>query len=235
MRDIRRIMPVDGLKESFDAIAPGYDVQRRSIIPDFEGFYAAAVRAAAVPEEEPSILDIGAGTGLLSARLLEVYPDASITLVDVSGEMLGVARRRFAGREKVRIVTADYRMVDLGGPHDIVCSALSIHHLEAGEKMELYRRIFVALGEGGVFVNADEVAGETEEAHGRNLAAWDAFLLSGPLGEEGARAIMERRDRFDRMEKLSVQLEWLRGIGFTGVEVTYRNGCFVVFGGRKPP
>jgi tRNA (cmo5U34)-methyltransferase len=225
---------MDGLKEAFDAIASGYDAQRRWIIPDFEGFYAAAVRAAASPREAPSVLDIGAGTGLLSAMLLEAYPRAALTLMDISEEMLGVAGKRFAGRESIRFIVGDYREAELGGPYDIIASALSIHHLGREEKEGLYRRIFRALGEGGVFVNADEAAGETEEIHRENLASWDAFLRSGPLGAGGARAIIERRERLDRMEKLSVQMEWLREAGFDGVRATYRNGCFVVFGGRKP-
>ena len=224
---------MNGLRESFDAIESDYDAQRRWIIPDFEGFYAAAVRAAGARCEDPAILDIGAGTGLLSAMLLEAYPGATLTLMDVSEKMLDVARRRFSGRERTRFISADYRDRDLGGPFDIICSALSIHHLETGEKQELYRRTFAALGEGGVFVNADEVAGETDRIHRENLASWDAFLLEGPLGKTEARAIMERRERLDRMEKLSVQLGWLKEMGFDGVQATYRNGCFVVFTGRK--
>jgi len=226
-------MPVNGLREAFDAIASRYDEHRRWIIPDFAGFYAAAVRAAASSKENPSILDIGAGTGLLSEMLLQVYPAAWITLMDISEKMLEVARRRFKGREGVRFLVADYRGGDLGGPFDIISSALSIHHLGQEEKRELYRRVHSSLAEGGVFVNADEVAGESEDIHRENLAAWDAFLMEGPLGEAEALTIMERRGRLDRMDKLSVQLGWLREIGFSRVEVDYTNRCFAVFTGRR--
>jgi tRNA (cmo5U34)-methyltransferase len=225
--------PVNGLRESFDAIALRYDEHRRWIIPDFGGFYAAAVRAAISSKEAPSILDIGAGTGLLSGLLLEAYPGAAITLMDISEKMLEVARKHFEGRQRVRFLVADYRQADLGSPFDIISSALSIHHLEKEEKRELYRRAFTSLGEGGVFVNADEVAGESEEIHRENLAYWDDFLLGGPFGEGEARAIMKRRERFDRMEKLSVQLGWLEEIGFSDVDVPYKNRSFAVFTGRK--
>jgi len=221
------------LKESFDAIAAHYDEKRRWIIPDFAGFYGAAVAAAISPRQDPSILDIGAGTGLLSGFLLEVYPAASLTLVDLSAEMLGVARKRFGNRKTIRFLVADYREADLGGPFDIVCSALSIHHLEREEKRELYRRVFASLGSEGVFVNADEFAGETDLAQRQNLEYWDDFLLRGPLGEAGAREIMERREQLDRMEKLSLQLGWLRETGYADVKVPYRNRTFAVICGRK--
>jgi tRNA (cmo5U34)-methyltransferase len=226
-------MPKDRLREAFDVIASGYDEQRRWVIPDFQGFYAAAARAAALQGAEPSILDIGAGTGLLSEFLLEAYPAATVTLLDISEKMLEVARARFRGRRNVRFRVADYRREGLGGPFDLICSALSIHHLEHDEKRELYRRIFSALGKGGVFVNADEVAGESAKEHRENLDAWDHFLLEGPLGEDEAGVIMERRGRLDRMERLSVQLGWLEEIGFTDVGVVYMNGAFAVFRGRK--
>jgi len=222
-----------GLKEAFDAMASRYDGQRRWIIPDLQGFYHSAVWAAALTKKEPSILDIGAGTGLLSELFLEAYPGATITLMDISEKMLDVARVRFRGRERVRFVVMDYSRGDLGGPFDAICSALSIHHLPQDEKRELYRRIFEALGKGGVFVNADEVAGESEETHRRNLEYWDDFILGGPLAREEAEAILRRREAFDRMEKLSVQMGWLKEIGFTDVDVIYKNRSFAVFAGRK--
>jgi tRNA (cmo5U34)-methyltransferase len=223
-----------GLKETFDAMASRYDGQRRWIIPDLQGFYRSAIWAAALSGKEPSILDIGAGTGLLSELLLEAYPDAAITLMDISERMLDVARVRFQGREKVRFVVRDYCRGYLGGPFDAICSALSIHHLTGDEKRELYRRIFEALGSDGVFVNADEVAGESAEMHRRNLEYWDDFVLGGPLAREEAEAILKRREIFDRMEKLSVQMEWMKEIGFRDVDVIYKNRSFAVFAGRKP-
>ncbi len=226
-------MAADRIRESFDAIASRYDEQRRWIIPDFAGFYGAAVRAAFPPVENPSILDIGAGTGLLSGMLLEAYPAATLTLLDISEKMLEVARARFRGREGIRFVTSDYRHGKLGGPYDAICSALSIHHLEREEKRGLYERIFTALGKGGVFVNADEVAGESDAGHRANLEAWDDFLRAGPLGEKDIEEIIGRREAFDRMEMLSAQLGWLEEIGFEDVEAVYRNGCFAVFRGRK--
>jgi tRNA (cmo5U34)-methyltransferase len=224
---------MEKLREAFDAMAPRYDEERGWIIPDFPGFYAAAARVAASPKDDPAILDIGAGTGLLSEMLLETCPGATITLLDISEKMLDVARVRFRGREKIRFVVRDYRHGDLGGPFDVIISALSIHHLAREEKRDLYRRIHRGLGRGGVFVNADEVAGETEEVHRRNLGSWDDFLLGGPLPREEAEAIIRRRETFDRMDRLSVQLEWLRVMGFHSVKAVYENGCFAVFRGEK--
>ena len=55
----------------------------------------------------------------------------------------------------------DYSRADLEGPYDIVCSALSIHHLITEDKYKLFERIFSALNTGGLFINADQADGET--------------------------------------------------------------------------
>jgi len=62
---------MDEVRKAFDAIASQYDAQRKGIIPYFEDFYIAAAQAAEWPGQNPSILDIGSGTGLLSALLLK--------------------------------------------------------------------------------------------------------------------------------------------------------------------
>jgi tRNA (cmo5U34)-methyltransferase len=221
------------VKEAFDSVASEYDAQRRWIIPQFEDFYQNAVRAAEWPESDPAILDIGAGTGLLSALLLEKFPHAALTLMDISDNMLQVARDRFSGREGISYRAGDYRNEELDGPYDIICSALSIHHLEHDEKRSLYRRIHNALNPGGVFVNAEQVEGETREQNLRYLKYWDDFVSSGPLPQSEARSAMARRDTLDRTEKLSIQLSWLREVGFLLVDVVYKNRMMVVMRGRK--
>jgi len=221
------------VKEAFDRIASEYDSQRRWIIPGFRDFYHAALSAADWPGTEPLILDIGAGTGLLSALLLEKYPQATLTLLDISEKMLDVARERFAGRETVVFRVCDYSREEFGGPYDLVCSALSIHHLGNPDKQDLYGRIFSVLNTGGVFVNAEQVEGETLDQHQRSLAYWDDFVRSGPLPEEVGKAAMQRRDTLDKMEKLSVQLAWLRESGFSPVDVVYKNRMLAVMRGRK--
>lgn len=222
-----------GIKKAFDSGASAYDAQRRFIIPGFDDFYEAAIWAAEWPGENPAILDIGAGTGLFSSLLLQKYPQCTITLLDVSEKMLDVARKRFSGMNNVAYRIQDYRCETLGGCYDIISSALSIHHLEHEEKRSLYERVFQVLNDGGVFVNAEQVLGESGWQQMRNYAYWDEFVMNGPLQDNQLTEAMKRRDGLDKVERLSVQLEWLRDIGFLDVDVVYKNRSFAVFMGRK--
>jgi tRNA (cmo5U34)-methyltransferase len=143
----------------FNTFAQDYDSQREYIIPQMHEYSRAAVWAMESDAPEPSIIDIGADTGLLSAFLLEKYPGARLTLVDISGNMPDQAWKRFAARPETAYVVSDYSESDLGGQYDLVCSALSIHHLSAEEKRRLFVRIFEALKPGCLLVNADQAEG----------------------------------------------------------------------------
>jgi tRNA (cmo5U34)-methyltransferase len=224
---------MEHIRDAFNPIAAEYDAQREHIIPEMKQFYGAAVWAAEAPGTAPVILDVGAGTGLLSAMILQKFPGARMTLMDIAINMLEVAKERFKGRENIRYVVSDYSVSDLGGPYDLVCSALSIHHLAPEDKQKLFMRIFSALKHGGMFVNADQADGETPYFRERYMEYWTDFMKNGPLNTEENREILKRRETLDRNEKLSVQLAWLRDAGFSDVDIVYRNRTFIVTVARK--
>src|SRR5690348_4731732 len=83
--------------ELFDRFAETYDAGRRMLIPPFDAFYGTAVEVTTLrlpPDRPIRVLDIGAGTGMLTARLAAVRPDATFTLLDASPAMLEQAPRR---------------------------------------------------------------------------------------------------------------------------------------------
>jgi len=224
---------MEHIRQAFNRFAQDYDTRREYIIPEMRQFYSTAVWAAESEEPAPAILDIGAGTGLMSAYILQKFPQAHLTLVDIAENMLDMARQRFAGRDHTQYVTGDYSTGDLGGPYDIACSALSIHHLDTEDKRRLFRRIFSVLKPNGMFVNADQADGETPYFRERYLEYWNGFLRSGPMTEAQHEEILKRRDTLDKNEKLSDQLAWLRDAGFADVDVVYRNRTFIVTVARK--
>jgi tRNA (cmo5U34)-methyltransferase len=153
--------------------------------------------------------------------------------MDISENMLDEAKKRFATRPDTEYVICDYSRSELGGPYDLVCSALSIHHLSPEDKRRLFERICLALKPGGMFVNADQADGETPYFRQRYLDYWNDFLRSGPLTEAQHAEILKRRDTLDRNEKLSVQLTWLKEAGFSDVDIVYKNRTFIVTVARR--
>lgn len=149
------------LNEKFDENAEHYDKIRKLIIPCFDDLYNITTELANSKKENPKILDLGAGTGLLTKYLLEKYRGAEFTLIDLSEEMLKIAKNRFKGNTNFKYVVADYSTYDLVNSFDMVVSSLSIHHLEDEDKEKLYKKVYNILNPGGIFLNADQVIGPT--------------------------------------------------------------------------
>ncbi|HEY6793152.1 MAG TPA: class I SAM-dependent methyltransferase [Kineosporiaceae bacterium] len=96
--------------------------------------YPAIVEALEPCDEVDSVLEIGAGTGLILHRLITRHPDLEVAGVDLTQAMLDIARERLAGLPRV-----------------------SLHHQDV-VSMSLDRRFDMAFSYGGVwyFVHGDD-------------------------------------------------------------------------------
>jgi tRNA (cmo5U34)-methyltransferase len=218
----------------FDEAAAGYDRARRQLVPNLDGFYGAALQSVPFGRDARiRVLDLGAGTGLLSSMVAWRFPRSRVTLVDLSVEMLRVARRRFPeGNGRFEFRNMDYARKPLPRGYDLVVSALSIHHLTHGDKKELFARIHDALAEGGYFVNADQVQGETPEEETSYREWWLQRVREAGVSEGDLDAALSRM-RADRNATLRAQLGWLVEAGFEAVRCAYKDHRFAVYGGRK--
>ena len=145
------------IESQFNLIAQEYDANRKKFIPCFDDYYISTTKFIASNIAEPKrVLDLGAGTGLLSYFWYRHFPISEYVLVDIADDMLQVARKRFAGIDTVSYQVADYSKELPVQDFDVIVSALSIHHLENRDKEKLFERIYDKLPEGGLFVNYDQ-------------------------------------------------------------------------------
>ena len=106
----------------------------RAEVPRFDELQDRAIQA--IPNAPGRVLELGIGTGETTRRLLAAYPDAEVTGLDASPEM--VFRARELGID-VRLARMEDPLPD--GPWDLVISVLSVHHLDPAGKRDLFRRV----------------------------------------------------------------------------------------------
>ena len=145
---------------------------------------------------------------------------------------MDMAKERFSNQPNVKYIIGDYTKYDFSERYDIVASALSIHHLEDKSKKELYKNIYSILLENGIFINADQVYGETPFIESFNKTIWIQSIENSGLSREELLAGYERM-KLDKEAKLNDQLDWLKEIGFTDVSCIYKYYHFAVMLGRK--
>jgi tRNA (cmo5U34)-methyltransferase len=111
----------------------------RAEVPRFDELQEAAI--AAIPEglvDPGAVLELGVGTGETSRRLLAAHPEARISGLDSSPEMVFRAGQ-LAIDIDVRLARMEDPLPD--GPWDLVIAVLSVHHLDADGKRDLFRRV----------------------------------------------------------------------------------------------
>jgi tRNA (cmo5U34)-methyltransferase len=213
--------------------ATTYDSERRRLVPCFDEFYGCAAELVArCCPAGPRILDLGAGTGILSSAIIDRIQSGRLTLLDTSTDMLQRATTRLL-RWRPEIVTQPLTAPLPAGPFDAVVSALAIHHLVDEDKRALYARILDVLSPGGIFINAEQVAGGSK----RLQELFETTHLDRARGLGSSDAEIKgaiQRMSYDQCATVVDQIAWLDAAGYEDAECLYRSFRFAVFVGWKP-
>lgn len=214
-------MEIEVIKERFDIIAKKYDEQRRFFIPCFDDFYKTSLSILwEIKNDFQSVLDLGAGTGLLTQYLFERFPEATYTLVDVAEQMMGVARERFSLSRNFNYLIADYSLNLPDDKFDLIASALSIHHLAEQSKARLYENVYNSLPLGGYFINLDQFNATSQLVNEAYNNWWYRQIeLSEDLKKE--RELWLKRRELDRENTMQETVDMLKRVGFGRVECIY--------------
>jgi tRNA (cmo5U34)-methyltransferase len=222
------------VKRLFEAGVDTYDAQRRKVIPCFDDFYRTAVDLIPFGQKDAfRVLDLGAGTGLLTALILAEFPKAIPTLIDISEKMLAKARDRFRRESRVSFCIMDYGVSPLPGEYDLVVSAMSVHHLADPGKKRLFSSLYEALSPGGHFIHADLVRGPTDSTEAVYQSRWLGHLGQADLTDDQL-SLIYKRMTYDKTTPLEAQMRWLKKAGFEEVDCFYKYFNFAVYGGCKP-
>ncbi len=174
-----------------------------------------------VPLHTRRILDLGTGDGRLLALLQADRQKTRVVGIDFSDLMLGQARKRFAGDDRVELIEHDLaEPLPALGHFDAVVSSMAIHHLEHERKRLLYGEVFDLLEPGGAFANFEHVASPTHRLHLAFFAA-----IEEPI---------ENEDPSDRLLDVETQLGWLRELGFEDVDCYWKWLEMALLIGVKP-
>ena len=209
------------IQKQFNLVAGEYDKNRRKFIPCFDDFYCDTTNFIAHNIAEPKrVLDLGAGTGLLSQFWVQHYLTAEFVLVDIADEMLDVARKRFAGMENVTYQVLNYTNELPCGNFDVIASALSIHHLEDEDKQNLFAHIYDLLPSGGLFVNYDQFCTEQPEMDQWINSYWENQLVHSGLTAHDI-ALWRERKKLDRECSVEQEIAMLEKAQFKTVQCVY--------------
>jgi len=181
------------------------------------------------------VLDIGCGAGNNSIKLSQYASPFDCDLVDLSLPMLEKARERIssANSGKIRIFQGDFRKIDLDQEYDVILAAAVLHHLRDDPDWEAtFSKIYRLTAPSGSVWITDLVIHESEDVHSLMWGKYGEYLYSIG-GEKFREKVFEYIDKEDSPRPVTYQLELLRKVGFSRVELLHKTSCFAAFGAIK--
>ncbi|GGF22822.1 class I SAM-dependent methyltransferase [Flavobacterium limi] len=182
------------------------------------------------------VLDIGCGAGNYTLKMLSKVPNLNCTLVDLSLPMLDKAFERVSVETSgsVEVKQGDIREVELPENHfDIILAGAVLHHLRDDEDWETtFAKLFTLLKPGGCLMISDLITQDTEIL---NEYTWKIYgdYLEGIGGAEYRQKVLDYIEIEDSPRSMNYQLDLMKKVGFSKVEILHKNMCFGAFGGIK--
>lgn len=206
------------------------------------------------PHDKPiRVLDLGAGYGIVTGEVLAVFPNARVTLFDLSQAMLDHARPRLAAHAD----QLDWALGDLTtpawvnavrGPYDAVVSAAVLHNLGRSPRIaQIYGELADLLGPGGAFICYDHLS-----AGGPRIERQFASLRGARPPGDGVTAPAAAGHGHDHGASAAAvatpdapaalrfpggvqeHLEWLRAAGFAEADCFWKLKHQCLYGGYMP-
>ena len=188
-----------------------------------------------VPNAE-NLLDIGCGAGNYSLMMLSKIPNLNCTLVDLSKPMLDKAFERVSlqTNKNVEVLQGDIRQVELKENHfDIILAGAVLHHLRDDKDWETtFEKLFKLLRPGGCLMISDLI---TQDTALLNDYTWERYgdYLEELDGKAYRQKVLDYVAKEDSPRSMNYQLDLMKQVGFSKVEILHKNMCFGAFGGIK--
>jgi tRNA (cmo5U34)-methyltransferase len=183
-----------------------------------------------------ALLDIGCGAGNYTLMMLSKIPNLNCTLVDLSKPMLDKAYERVSPvtSNKVEIIQGDIRNIELPNNHfDILLAGAVLHHLRDDKDWETtFTKLHKLLKPGGCLMISDLITQDTEVL---NNYTWEKYgdYLESIGGKDYRQKVLDYVAKEDSPRSLNYQLDLMKKVGFSQVEILHKNLCFAAFGGIK--
>ncbi|MBR3213848.1 MAG: class I SAM-dependent methyltransferase [Methanosphaera sp.] len=222
------------LGQHFDNEAENFDDNVYKNIPRYDEMIDALIKAIPFDKEDLRVLDLGCGTGNITKKVLERYPKAHVTCLDLSKNMLELAKEKLSGYDSIEYVLGDFTIIDIIDNYDAIISSLALHHIPSDvAKLEMYKHIYAALNNGGVFYNADVIKAASKYNEELNQKVFDEFMKDNGVSSQDISEHRHKRHVNDIPITLTKHLNLLEEVGFEDIDVIWKYYGNAVYGATK--
>jgi len=223
---------LDAVREQFEQRAFDYDGLIPRLIPRYREQHDLILQL--IPFETNAhikVLDLGAGTGILSALILQAFPQANVLAFDIAEKMLKVCQTNLSAyQERLTLQQGNFAEDNFGNGYDLVVSGLAIHHLDSAGKQTLFKKLFQSMNSGGILLIRDIVTAATPRLTEQYEQLWRQYMKAN---REDDAAWFQKYLEEDIPSSVEEQTRWLSEAGFADTACHWRHLNFAIFGGVK--
>ncbi len=213
----------------YAALKADYAVKIRQLVPGYDEMLECIISLLETRAPQ-TLLDIGAGTGTLSAQILERFPAARLTAVEPSADMQAEAQARLQPYgDRVELVRADIRDFKPGRRYDAVLSNLVLHNLAPADKQQLLRSCRDWLEPHGCFIWGDLVRHRDPRTQALFVEQRKAFARERGCPEALVRWNFEKEGSDDHPLTAEETIAEAGRAGFPCIDLVWARDTFAIF------
>jgi tRNA (cmo5U34)-methyltransferase len=169
------------------------------------------------------IVELGVGTGELTAEMLRRFPEAGVEAIDLNPKMLEVAGRNLLPfKDRVSLIHSDFGTYEFMREYDLAISSMALHHLPDKDKLKLMKSIHRSLKEEGVFLFADLVQSPSAYLDKKFFRIWKNYLRFNGLSRDEIEDQVKGHLNNDLPATLPETLHWMKEAGFRDVDCLWK-------------
>ena len=200
-----------------------YDKQILNTIPYYDKFHAETINLISTYNPEPKIwLDTGCGTGLLTEKCINQFPNTVFILSDPSEAMLQAAKEKFLNQSRVKTleaVSTENIPNNIGYKPDVITAIQAHHYLSANDRIRATDVCYDLLDTDGIFVTFENISPMSQRGIEISKRYWGNYQLSKGKPEEQVEAHLARFGKEYFPITVAEHLKLYNNCGFKVVEL----------------
>lgn len=206
-----------------------YDANLHAILPNSVLFYKTCLSFFPDTNAPLSVLELGSGTGYVTALIKERRPDAEIVSVDKSPEMLALAKMKddLIG---VSFIEGDITEGLPEGRFDLVITTLTLHHIADIDRRGLLYQVNERLNEGGICICGDVFRPQEDWIEPIYRERWVNHMRDAGMSPEQIRDTVTGREMaWPMLDTMHGFYRKLKEAGFAKILIPLHYDMFGVF------
>jgi tRNA (cmo5U34)-methyltransferase len=216
------------VRDYYADLRQGYPTKIRQLVPKYDEMADLIIELLRLGGPR-TVLDIGAGTGNLSAAVLDAFPDARVTLVEPCEEMFADAVRTLSGHSgRATLVNADILDFVPEGHYDAIFSNLALHNLALDEKRRLLADLVGWLEPAGSFIWSDLIRHPDDRLQAHFIEYRRRLAKVAGCQDDVFERDSRKETQLDHPLSVDEALDMARRAGFGRVSLAWAHDMFAI-------